>query len=167
MQPYIGQLILASWSYQTTPFVFCNGQTLPINQYQALFSLLGTTFGGDGRTNFMLPNLQGRTPVGVDVTRNITTWGQRGGEDFHTLVANEVPAHTHVLNSTPGANSNSPSGTLPGSGGVMAYAAAANLGAMNIGTLTTVGGSQAHENRQPFLVMNWLIALNGLFPSRS
>ena len=168
MQPFIGQLLLASWSYQTTPFVFCNGQTLAIAQYQALFSLLGTTFGGDGRTNFQLPNLQGRTPIGVGTggAGNIV-WGQKGGEDTHTLVANEVPQHTHALNSVPGANSNSPSASMPSSGGLMGYTAPANLGAMNVGTLSTAGGSQAHENRQPYLVMNWLIALNGIFPSRN
>lgn len=162
--PYVGQLLLAAWSYATKPYVLCNGQTLPIAQNQPLFSLLGTTFGGDGRVNFQLPNLQGRTPIGVG---SGIAWGQRGGEATHTLNANEVPAHSHTLNSVPGPNSPSPSATMPSSGGVMAYTAANNLGAMNAGTLTTVGSGQAHENRQPFLVMNWLIALTGIFPSRS
>jgi len=161
--PFIGQLLLASWNKSTGPYVPCNGQTININQNQALFALIGTTFGGDGRMTFLLPNLQGRTPVGVG---NGINWGQLGGQESHTLIGNEVPAHNHVLNASASANQPSPAGNLLGAGGVIAYATPANLGAMNSGTLSTEGSSQPHENRQPFLVMNWLIALTGIFPSR-
>jgi microcystin-dependent protein len=164
MTPFIGQLLLASWSYATTGFLACNGQALPINQYQALFSLLGTSFGGNGTTTFQLPNLQGRTPVGVG---NGINWGQTGGEETHTLNANEVPAHNHVLSAAANSNLTSPTGNLPGSAGVVAYTALTNTAPMHAGTLSTVGASQPHENRQPYLVMNWLIALTGIFPSRN
>jgi microcystin-dependent protein len=162
--PFFGQLLLASWSYATGPYVPCNGQTMQISQNQALFSLLGTTFGGDGQRTFLLPNLQGRTPVGVG--GNIA-YGQLGGEETHTLKLNEVPTHNHTLNASATSTSDKPGGNLLGSAGVIAYTTPNNLAAMNGGTLTTTGSNQAHENRQPYLVLNWLIALNGIFPSRS
>jgi microcystin-dependent protein len=167
-EPYIGQLSLASWSFANKPYyALCNGQSLAINQYQAVFALLGTVFGGDGRTNFMLPNLQGRTPVGVGTAGgNTIAYGQQGGQETHTLVSSEVPQHTHALNSVQPPNNNSPSGTTLSSAGLIAYGPLVNLGAMNGGTLTQAGSGQAHENRQPYLVMNWLIALSGIFPTR-
>jgi microcystin-dependent protein len=168
--PYIGQLLLAAFGQPGIARVYvpCNGQTMQINSNQALFSLLGTTFGGDGRTTFLLPNLQGRTPVGVGTNGpNNIIYGQKGGEETHTLIPNEVPQHNHALNVVAGANLQSPNGNMLGSGGANVYAAPANPGAMRAGTLGTVGSSQAHENRQPYLVMNWLIALTGLFPSRN
>jgi microcystin-dependent protein len=168
-EPYIGQLLLASWGFAVKPYyALCNGQTLAISSNQPLFALIGTTFGGDGRTNFLLPNLQGRTPVGVGTAgRNTIAYGQQGGQETHTLVSGEVPQHTHALNSIQPANNPSPSGTTLSSGGLIAYGPLVNLGAMNGGTLTPAGSSQAHENRQPYLVMNWLIALTGIFPTRS
>jgi microcystin-dependent protein len=161
--PFFGQLLLASWGYATGPYVPCNGQTMQISQNQALFSLLGTTFGGNGQTTFLLPNLQGRTPVGVG--GNIA-YGQVGGQETHTLNSNEVPAHNHPLNASATSTAALPAGNLLGSAGVKAYIAPNNLAAMNSGTLGTAGSGQAHENRQPYLVMNWLIALTGIFPSR-
>jgi microcystin-dependent protein len=162
--PYVGQLLLAAWGFATAPYVPCNGQTMLISQNQALFSLLGTTFGGDGRVNFLLPNLQGRTPVGFG---NGIAYGQVGGEEGHTLVAGEVPVHTHQLNASATANTVGPGGNLLGSGGLVAYTGAAGVSPMNAGTLSNAGSGQAHENRQPYLAMNWLIALTGIFPSRS
>ncbi len=164
MEPFIGQLLLASFGYATGYFVPCNGQTLAINSNQALFSLLGTTFGGDGRTNFALPNLQGRTPVGFG---NGINMGQAGGEEAHTLTAQEVPPHGHSLNASANSSPVPPTANLLGSAGVVAYAAPTSQAPMNPATLSMVGGSQPHENRQPFLVMNWMIALGGIFPSRS
>jgi len=164
MTPFLGQLMLASWNYTTTGWAMCNGQLMAINQYQALFALLGTTYGGDGRVNFALPNLQGRTPVGFGSNIQL---GQVGGEDFHTLSAGEVPGHTHPLQAASGANLTKPGGALVAGGGATLFTGAANLGAMNVLTIANSGGGQPHENRQPFLVMNWCIALQGIFPSQN
>jgi len=164
MTPYLGQLMLASWSYTTQGWSQCNGQLLAINQNQALFAVLGTTYGGDGIRTFALPNLQGRTPVGFG---NGISLGQVGGEEFHTLSAVEVPAHTHSLQAAPGANLTKPAGALVAGGGASLFAGASGLGAMNAATIANSGGSQPHENRQPYLVMNWCIALSGIFPSQN
>ena len=142
----------------------CNGQLLPINQNQALFSLLGTTYGGDGRVNFALPNLQGRVPFHMG---NGLTEGQVGGESAHTLNISELPAHTHV----PVGNSNtagavSPAGNLWASSSSGAYSATPNV-AMMPATILSSGGSQAHENMSPYLVLNFCIALQGIFPSQN
>jgi microcystin-dependent protein len=165
--PFLGQLLLASWNFATKGYALCNGQLLPINQNEALFSLLGTTYGGNGMQNFGLPNLQGRTPIGFG---NGTVLGQAAGEEAHTLVAAEVPSHSHALQAaTAAANIISPGGNLLAAtaGAATPYTGASGLGAMNPATISDAGGSQLHENRQPFLVMNWGIALQGIFPSRS
>src|SRR5262249_44092721 len=145
-------------------WALCDGQLLPINQNQALFSLLGTTFGGDGRVNFALPNLQGRAPTHVGGGHAL---GERGGEQAHTLSIAELPTHTHTLEAT----SNNGTAILPG-GNLLAgtspqlyHAADANLVALNPGSISNVGGSQAHLNMMPFLVLNFSIALQGIFPS--
>jgi microcystin-dependent protein len=164
MTPFLGQLMLASWNYTTQGWAQCNGQLMPIAQNQALFALLGTTYGGDGRVTFALPNLQGRTPVGFGNGINL---GQAGGEEYHTLLASEVPLHGHTLQAASGANSTKPGGNLVAGGGATLFTGAANLGAMSAGTIGNTGGSQPHENRQPYLVMNWCIALQGIFPSQN
>lgn len=161
--PFLGQLMLASWNYANTGYTMCNGQLMGINQNTALFALLGTTFGGDGIRTFALPNLQGRTPVGVS---NDIQWGQIAGEESYTLQISEVPTHTHALQAASGANLTKPGGALVAGGGANLFTAASNLSAMNPGTISDSGGSQPHENRQPYLVMNWLIALSGIFPTR-
>jgi len=164
-EPFIGQLTLGAWSFAPKGWALSNGQLLPINQYQALFSLLGTYFGGNGTTNFGLPNLQGRTPIGISSQFPI---GSVGGEPQHTLTLNEVPPHMHKVNATSAtANASSPSNALLAAGGLAAYVPPSSLAAMNAQVIGPAGGSQPHENRQPFLVMNWCIALNGIFPSRS
>jgi microcystin-dependent protein len=165
--PFLGQLLLASWNYAPKGYAMCNGQLLPINQNQALFSLLGTTYGGDGRINFGLPNLQGRTPIGYG---GGVVLGQRAGEDAHTLVSTEVPTHIHALQATTtGATAVTPGGNLLAatSGAATLYAGVSALGAMNAATISNAGSSQPHENRQPFLVMTWCIALAGIFPSQN
>jgi microcystin-dependent protein len=165
MTPFLGQLLLASWNYASTGYYLCNGQLLAINQFQALFSLLGTTFGGNGIQNFALPNLQGRTPLGFN---NQLPMGVFAGEDFHTLISTEVPSHTHQLKAaTSGTTLTKPAGNLLGGGGAAIYAPSGNSVAMNPGTLANSGGGGHHENRQPFLVMNWCIAYTGIFPSRN
>jgi microcystin-dependent protein len=166
-QPYVGQLMLASFNFAPKGYAMCNGQTMAINQNTALFSLLGTTYGGNGVQTFALPNLQGRTPVGV--SSNIV-WGEVSGQESHTLISSEVPAHTHQLEGTiAGATTANPAGAIfaAPTGNLKPYAGASSLAAMSSSSIATVGGGQPHENRQPFLVMNWVIALTGIFPSRS
>jgi microcystin-dependent protein len=141
----------------------CNGQLLPINQNQALFSLLGTTFGGDGRVNFALPDLRGRVPIHVGSGH---TLGERGGEQAHTVSIAELPEHTHTVaanSAATGGNAN-PTGRFLG-GANNAYHSPTDLTAMNTGTVTNTGGSQAHLNMQPFLTVSFCIALQGIFPS--
>ena len=161
--PFLGQLMLVSFNFAPKGWALSNGQTLAINQNTALFSLLGTFYGGNGVQTFALPNLQGRTPLSFGNTYVI---GQTGGEESHTLITNEVPSHTHTISAAGGANLAKPVGALLAGGGVAAYTGAASLVALNGATLASAGGSQPHENRQPFLVMNWVIALQGIFPSR-
>ena len=152
-EPFLSEIRIMSFSFAPKGWALCAGQLLPINQNQALFSLLGTTFGGDGRVNFGLPDLQGRTPIHVGSGH---TLGERGGEQAHTLSIAEIPTHTHVLNgSTVPGNSVNPK-TVSG-GNVFArdpgnayVPAAQSLLALNPGTVGNVGGSQAHLNMQPF-----------------
>jgi microcystin-dependent protein len=162
-EPFLSEIRLMSFGFAPKGWATCNGQLLPINQNQALFSLLGTTFGGDGRVNFALPNLQGRVPIHVGAGH---TLGERGGEQAHTLAIAELPAHTHVVQ----ASSNS-TGTqaLPVNAFLAplnnAYHNPSTLTAIQAATVTSVGGSQAHLNMQPFLALNFCIALQGIFPS--
>jgi microcystin-dependent protein len=140
----------------------CNGQLLPINQNQALFSLLGTTFGGDGRVNFALPDLRSRVPIHVG---NGHTLGERGGELSHTLTISEMPAHPHIANGTSdNATVDAPAGNLLASGANQ-YAPPPPTTTTSPSTISNTGGSQAHDNTQPFLVLTVCIALQGIFPS--
>ena len=165
-EPFLAEIRIMSFVFAPKGWALCNGQLLPINQNQALFSLLGTTFGGDGRVNFALPDLRARVPIHVGSGH---TLGERGGEDAHTLSIAELPTHTHTL------HGQQADGTVVvPNGGMLARAAPANpyhvptdLVAMNAGSLTNVGGSQAHENRQPFLTLSYCIALQGIFPSQN
>lgn len=162
-EPFLSEIRIMSFVFAPRGWALCNGQLLPINQNQGLFSLLGTTFGGDGRVNFALPDLRGRTPIHVGSGH---TLGERGGEQAHTLSISELPQHTHVAN----ASSNS-SGTqaLPTNTFLApvnnSYHSAAGLTAIQPGTVTNTGGSQAHLNMQPFLTLSFCIALQGIFPS--
>ena len=152
-----------SFPFAPRGWALCNGQLLPINQNQALFSLLGTTFGGDGRVNFALPDLRARTPIHVG---NGHTLGERGGEDAHTLSAAELPTHTHVLQAS-SAVGNAPvttSNVLAANPSAL-YHPASDLTPMNSGSVTNVGASQPHLNDQPFLGLTFCIALQGIFPS--
>jgi microcystin-dependent protein len=162
--PFLSEIKITSFGFAPKGWALCNGQLLPINQNQALFSLLGTTYGGDGRVNFGLPNLQGRVPTHMG---SGMTLGQLGGEQAHTLSISEIPTHTHVANAT--TNTTGPTeiaaANILGPGKV--YAAASNLTSLLPGTLGTVGGSQAHLNMQPFLTLSFSIALQGIFPSQT
>jgi len=164
-EPFLAEIRIMSFNFAPKGWALCNGQLLPINQNQALFSLLGTTFGGDGRVNFGLPNLQGRTPIHFGSGH---TLGERGGEQAHTLNISEMPAHTHVLQaSSSSANASGPSGNILAKTLGNTYGVPSNLAAMDTGSISTVGSSQAHLNMQPFLTLNFSIALQGIFPSQT
>jgi microcystin-dependent protein len=162
-EPFLGEIKIISWNFPPKGWTFCNGQLLPINQNQALFSILGTTYGGDGMRTFGLPNLQGRSPIHVG---DGIVLGELGGETAHTLNISELPAHNHV----PVGAGAAP--TLPGAGGSL-WAPATSLynstpnTAMNPACITATGGSQPHENMSPYLVLNFIIALQGIFPSQN
>jgi microcystin-dependent protein len=163
-EPFLSEIRIMSFVFAPKGWALCNGQLLPINQNQALFSLLGTTYGGDGRVNFALPDLQGRTPIHMGDGH---TLGERAGEQAHTLSIAELPTHTHVLSATStDASQPIPSGALLSRlAPANPYIGAQSLGAMNAGSVTSVGGSQAHLNMQPFLTLSFCIALQGIFPS--
>jgi microcystin-dependent protein len=165
--PFLGELKLVGFGYAPKGWAFCNGQLLPINQNQALFALLGTTYGGDGRVNFALPDLRGRAPMHAG---NGVWLGESGGQEHVTLAASQLPAHTHTLSGTSDfANASVPGGALPAAkvrGGMNRYAPAGNDAVMGTSALAPSGGSQPHPNMQPFGVLNWVIALQGIFPSR-
>jgi microcystin-dependent protein len=165
-EPFLSEIRIFSFGFPPKGWALCNGQLLPINQNQALFSLLGTTYGGDGRVNFGLPNLQGRVPIHVGSGH---TLGERGGEQSHTLSIAELPTHDHnVQASSVAATATVPSNTLVlAQPGFQIYRSPSNLTAMNAASITNVGGSQAHLNMQPFLVLNFCIALQGIFPSQN
>lgn len=163
-EPFLSEIRIMSFVFAPKGWALCNGQLLPINQNQALFSLLGTTYGGDGRVNFALPDLRGRAPIHVGDGH---TLGEKGGEQAHTLSIAEIPTHTHVLNATPNDGAVAvPTGNFFGKAApANPYSAPNQLGAMNAATVANVGGSQAHQNMQPFLVLSFCIALQGIFPS--
>jgi microcystin-dependent protein len=162
----MGELKLMSFNFAPKGWAQCNGQLLPINQNQALFSLLGTTYGGDGRVNFALPDLRGRTPIHVG---NGFTQGERAGEEAHTLVQAEMPAHTHQLKAS-GANAETPVpvvSLLGKANNTYTTPVAQSNTTLRPDSVSNVGGSQPHENRNPLLTLNWCIALQGTFPSRN
>lgn len=161
-EPFLSEIRIMSFSFAPKGWALCNGQLLPINQNQALFSLLGTTFGGDGRVNFALPDLRARTPIHVGSGH---TLGERGGEQAHTLAIAELPEHTHVAqaSSTNGNAPLAPNNVLAAALNV--YGAGQALTSIHPSTVMPSGGSQAHLNMQPFLTLSFCIALQGIFPS--
>jgi microcystin-dependent protein len=166
-EPFLSEIRIMSFGFPPKGWALCDGQLLPINQNQALFSLLGTTYGGDGRVNFGLPNLQGRAPIHMGSGH---TLGERGGEQGHTLSISEIPTHTHVAKATatPATTTTPTSSLMLAESTVQSlYSAATNLQAMAPNAVANVGGSQAHLNMQPFLVLNFSIALQGIFPSQT
>ena len=166
-EPFLSEIRIMSFGFPPKGWATCDGQLLPINQNQGLFSLLGTTYGGDGRVNFALPNLQGRTPIHMGASNSL---GERGGEQSHTLSISEIPTHVHSAAASPKADNTNvavPTGNFLASPLSQSYSPSANLGAMHPTTLANAGGSQAHLNMQPFLVLNFSIALQGIFPSQS
>ncbi len=163
-EPFLSEIRITSFGFAPQGWAFCNGQLLPINMNMALFALLGTTFGGDGRTEFALPDLRGRIPIHMGAGH---TLGERGGETAHTLSQSEMPTHTHPFNASSAAgNTSVPTGILATPRNA-AYAAPGALVALAAASSASVGGSQAHNNLQPFLVLNFVIALQGIFPSQN
>jgi microcystin-dependent protein len=162
--PFLSEIRLVSFNFAPKGWALCNGQLLAISQNAALFSLLGTFYGGNGTTTFALPNLQGRAPMHVG---SEFVQGQVGGEATHTLITNEIPAHTHQAQGV-----STTASLEPAAGNAWAespdnpYAASANA-TMNAAALGQTGGNQPHNNMQPYLVLNYVIALQGIFPSRN
>lgn len=165
MDPFIGSIMVVGFNFPPKGWAFCNGQLLQISVNQALFSLFGTTYGGDGRSTFGLPNLQGRACMGYGSSPSGNyALGQTGGEPSHTLNIQEMPAHTHFWKATSqGPTTNIPTGDVLA--GTAMYTGSSN-GVMGP-EIGSAGGNQAHENRSPFLVLNFLVALVGIYPSRS
>jgi len=165
--PYVSEIKLVSFNFAPKGWAQCNGNLLPINQNQALFSLLGTMYGGNGQTNFALPNLIGRAPIHFG---SGYTQGQPGGEYNHTLNINEIPTHNHIGQAVNGGqNSTSPTNNLLANttGNLTVYGPVSPTVLMFPGDISNAGGSQAHPNQSPYLVMNWIICLVGIFPSRN
>jgi microcystin-dependent protein len=161
-EPFLSEIRIMSFVFAPKGWALCNGQLLPINQNQALFSLLGTTFGGDGRVNFALPDLRGRVPIHSGSGH---TLGEKGGEQAHTLTIAELPEHVHLVNATSAnANSVQVNNSIFASA-LNVYRGADQLTTLSPETVANVGGSQAHLNMQPFLTLSFCIALQGIFPS--
>lgn len=164
-EPFLSEIRIFSFNFPPKGWALCNGQLLPINQNQALFALLGTTFGGNGQTDFALPDYRDRTPIHVGQGH---TLGEKGGEQAHTLTVSEMPQHLHVLMGVAG----NATVAVPGSTVMLAnsvnyeqYRAATALTTMHPNSVGSVGGSQPHLNVQPYLALNFCIALQGIFPS--
>ena len=161
-EPFLSEVRIMSFVFAPKGWALCNGQFLPINQNQGLFSLLGTTFGGDGRVNFALPDLRGRTPIHVGSGH---TLGEKGGEQAHTLSIAEIPEHVHLLQGkNANAATNDPTGASFATAAAL-YHLPTGLTSLQPATVTNTGGSQAHLNMQPFLTLSFCIALQGIFPS--
>lgn len=166
-EPYLGEISWVAFNFAPKNWALCNGQLLPINQNQALFSLLGTTYGGNGQTTFALPDLRGRAPIHVGQGHSL---GEMAGASTHTLSIAELPTHTHVVNvdakeatvAVPGTS------TVPAktSAGTSAYGATATT-TLRATAVTSLGGSQPHDNMKPHIAMTCIISLTGVFPSRN
>ena len=164
-EPFLSEIRIMSFNFAPKGWAMCNGQILPINQNQPLFALLGTTFGGDGRVNFALPDQRAKAPIHVG---NGHTLGERGGEMAHTLSIAEIPTHVHTMNaSTQDANTNLPAGAMLATAPQIYNAPGGTLTTLDPATTTNTGGSQPHSNMQPYLVLNFCIALQGIFPSQN
>ena len=164
--PFLGEIKIISWNYAPQGWAFANGQFLPINQNQALFSLFGTMYGGNGQTTFALPDFRGRVPVHKGGGH---TMGENGGQAVHTVTMSEMPQHFHFAQVTNniGTDPNPANNVVIAKSVANSYGAAANFTPMNSDTIGNVGGSQPHENRQPYLVLNFIVALQGFFPSQN
>jgi microcystin-dependent protein len=165
-EPFLGSIILFGGNFAPRGWAMCNGQILPISQNTALFSLLGTTYGGNGQTTFALPDLRGRAPIGFNQGPGLSLYqlGETGGAESITLLASQMPAHQHLQPaSNADQDTNRPNNAVPAKGG--AYSGTSD--GSNLDPTSPSGGNQPHENRSPYLAMNYIIALEGIFPSRN
>jgi microcystin-dependent protein len=165
-EPFLGEIKMMAFNFPPKGWAFCNGQTLPINQNQALFSLLGTYYGGNGQTTFQLPNLRGQVPIHMGAGFTI---GEKAGQSAHTITMSEMAQHFHFAQASAAASGNvaTPGGALLGTSGNNIYAEPAGFLACAPSQITNFGGSQAHTNLMPYLVLNFCIALTGIFPSQN
>lgn len=169
-EAYLGEVRLFAGNFAPRAWAFCDGQLLPIAQNTALFSLLGTTYGGDGQTTFALPDLRGRVPIGRGTGQGLDpySWGERGGTETVTLTASQVPSHTHnIRGSSATASATTPEGNVLAEGTRRTLRAPGSPSAMDAGAITSTGGSGSHTNLQPYLGLNYIIALQGYFPSEN
>jgi len=165
-QPYVGEIRMFGGNFAPAGWMFCEGQLLPISEYETLFNLIGTTYGGDGQSTFALPDLRGRVPLHFG---NGFTLAETGGVETVTLTVSQIPAHSHPLLATSSfGTSSSPAGTvLAQNQAIKLYDSVAPNTAMATGTTSNVGGSQPHDNFQPYLCVDFIISLFGIFPSQT
>jgi microcystin-dependent protein len=170
-QPYVGEIRMIGFSFAPVGWMLCQGQTLPISENEVLFQLIGTTYGGDGQETFQLPDLQSRVPIHFGTAKTGTTYivGEKAGVEAETLQVSQMPAHPHpFFGSAVNGTQVSPAGNLPANSfNVTPYINQPPDGNMNTNSITPVGGNQPHENRQPFLCINFIISLFGIFPSQT
>ncbi|MEW5848835.1 MAG: tail fiber protein [Myxococcota bacterium] len=167
MEGYLGEIRLFAGNFAPLSWAFCNGQLLSIAEYSALFAILGTTYGGDGESTFALPDLRGRFPLSAGTGSGLTarTQGEAGGVETVTLTQNQVPSHTHLIAASSAAGTTtSPAGAYPAAATLYGSAAETQVGSA---LLQSVGGSQPHENMPPYLGLNYIICLSGIFPSQN
>jgi microcystin-dependent protein len=170
-QPFVGEIRMFAGNFAPAGWAFCSGQTLPISENEVLFQLIGTIYGGDGQTTFNLPNLQSRVPVhmgqGPGVSNNYTI-GEQGGAEQVTLTVNQTPVHNHGLVAATGAGTtaNAKDNVLAASPSVQLYTEDTASVALNANSITPTGGSQPHDNTMPYLAINYIISLFGIYPSQ-
>jgi microcystin-dependent protein len=168
--PFLAEIRIFPFNFAPRGWAFCNGQLLPISQNTALFALLGTTYGGDGKSTFALPGLEGNAPMhpGQGQGLSLRDLGEIGGSQFVTLLQSEIPAHTHTLSAAAGdpAESNDPTNNAMARANLNVYRPLQQTANMAVQTLSVSGGSQPHNNMQPYLTLNFCIALQGIFPQR-
>jgi microcystin-dependent protein len=170
-QPYVGEIRMFGGNFAPAGWMFCEGQLLPISEFETLFNLIGTTYGGDGQSTFALPDLRGRLPVhqGTSNTGSAYVISQTGGTETVTLTTTQLPAHSHglVASTAPGSAAGPGGNVLGASGTVAMYSAHPPSQSLNSGSLSAVGGSQPHDNFQPYLCVSFIISLFGIFPSQT